>query len=206
MKTILKAVGILVGIIIVTIVSFWTFYSYKSSDAYANKITQLAVDANDSSQCEKIMNPFGQDHELSCRNQVAIQNKNLNACLGEWPCLGAYFSHYKTSDPTLCKVIADESQRDECYFQQSYLVGEDLCALIRPNNKQSSCYINLVGRKKDGSICDRYMSGQQSKDICYERAASTVDVSWCLKIQDPVLKSRCTNVNKMLISEKFLFD
>jgi uncharacterized membrane protein YvbJ len=74
MKTILKAVGILVGIIIVTIVSFWTFYSYKSSDAYANKITQLAVDANDSSQCEKIMNPFGQDHELSCRNQVAIQN------------------------------------------------------------------------------------------------------------------------------------
>lgn len=198
MKTFLKVIGVLIGIIIVTIIIFSAFYSYKTSDTYASKITEQAVRANDSIQCEKIMTQFmsGQDPERSCRSKVAIQNKNLNACLGEWPCLGDYFSHYKTSDPTLCRVIVDEGQRDECYFQQSYVVDEDLCKFIRPNNKQESCYINLVGAKKDGSMCDKYMFNQQSKDICYERAASTINVSWCQKIQDPVLKNRCININK----------
>jgi hypothetical protein len=198
-KAILKIVGAVIGTMILVIIGFFSFYSYKSSDAYAIKITQQAVDANDSSQCEKILTPFmsGNDPKHDCHNQVAIQNKNLNACpTNEWTCLRAYFSYYKTSDSTLCKIIVDENQRDECYFQQSYIVHEDLCSFIRPNNKQNSCYINLVGAKKDATICDRYISGQQSKDICYERAASTLNVSWCQKIQDPVLKSTCVNVNK----------
>ena len=148
----LKAVGVLVGIIIITIISFLFFYSYKSSDVYASKITEQAVKANDSSVCIKIWEPFmnGGDSPIhKCHNQVAIQNKNLNACpINEWTCLGAYFSYHKTSDPTLCKIIADENQRDECYFEQSYVVHEDLCSLIRPNNKQSSCYINLVEQKR----------------------------------------------------------
>lgn len=198
MKIILKTLLAVVIVAILVVISFVSFYSYRSSDGYMNKIIQQAVEANDSSQCSKIMTPImsGQDHELSCHYQVAIQNKNLNACLGEWPCFSAYFSHYKTSDPSLCKILIDENQRDECYFQQSNATDEDLCSLISPNNKQSNCYINLVGAKKDGSICDRYILGQRSKDICYERAASAINVSWCQKIQDPVLKNRCINFNK----------
>lgn len=203
-----KLILIILGIIALIIVSggIWFTYtikhlSYLESEEYNLPKIQEAVAKNDPTICDtEVHDPFmsGVSYKSNCYSQVAIQNKNLNACVNRgWPCFSVYFHYYQTNDQSLCNVIENQTEKDECYFQQSDAVHDTkLCSVIQSAQERNGCYINLVGLNKDATLCDKYVSGQQDKDICYGRAAGVFnDKKWCDKIQDPSQKQTCITVN-----------
>jgi len=153
----MKKILIITSIIVLIIIALTAFFHFTSNsyknNVYTTKITKQAVESNNSTLCEKLnpklllaeyMNSNVQPQK-DCYANVAIKNKNIDACPKNWAsnsdCLSRYFTYVKNTDSTTCDVFDKGPKRDECYYAQSRaLYDSKFCELILSNETKSSCY------------------------------------------------------------------
>lgn len=171
---ILKIIGLILGVLVIIGVFVIAFYTYRTSDGYARKITAQATAKNNSTLCDHIFPRIGNpDNQDGCYQSVAIQNNNIQACESKgWNCYAAYFRHFlainEGDDAQACDPIVGSWERDECRIQQAHISQKlELCQFIGKPSGKASCYSNYARRTGDIKICDLYLTDQHDKNICY---------------------------------------
>ncbi len=139
---------------------------------YAN----TAIRTGQASQCENVelLNRW------TCYRNYSVSTNDVSGCkaihdLATNAKIGCFLDIARVyGNPSACENINSSSQKGMCYQLAVYnheqpVIAIENCYDVRDESWRNACYTEVAKYSGDGSICTKYIEGEQAQGICERR-------------------------------------
>lgn len=205
---------------IVYLGAVFTLYALSGNEGYRAHVESLATKVGGPQLCEFLLvTQITWTPSDDCRNEVAIQRRDITQCGGDWTCFSAYFK-VVPSDIDTCRAVSNAligedipasntpvgggrvkyssgttayTARDMCWQQLNAQMHDvRICAVIEREAAKDGCYIAIAQMKNQPDLCRTHVLTSANRDICYQMVAARLELPHlCIHIADEKKKSDC---------------